>query len=82
MRRLMMFVHQTKVGNMTPRVCAKAPKIFAITLVAIVSSAAAAADRAPDIKGKWAGKTYTIVAGSGGHWPTNKGTFDKPGLFE
>jgi hypothetical protein len=22
------------------------------------------------------------VAGSGGHWPTNKGTFDKPGLFE
>jgi hypothetical protein len=22
------------------------------------------------------------VAGSGGHWPTNKGTFEKPGLFE
>jgi len=34
------------------------------------------------VKGKWVGKTYTIVAGSGAHWPTNKGTFDKPGLFE
>ena len=34
------------------------------------------------MKGKWVGKTYTIVAGSGAHWPTNKGTFDKPGLFE
>ena len=28
------------------------------------------------------GKTYTIVAGSGGHWPTNKGAFEKPGLLE
>jgi hypothetical protein len=68
--------------NMTLRVCAKGPKVFALTLAAIVSSAAAAADQAPDIKGKWTGKTYTIVAGAGGHWPTNKGTFDKPGLFE
>lgn len=66
---------------MMPSICAKAP-VLALTLVAIVSSAAAAADRDPDIKGKWAGKTYTIVAGSGGHWPTNKGTFDKPGLSE
>lgn len=68
--------------HMTPSVCAKAPRILVLTLVAVVSSAAAAADHAPDLKGKWAGKTYTIVAGSGGHWPTNKGTFDKPGLFE
>jgi len=69
---------------MTLRVCAKGPKVFALTLAAIVSSAAAAAaaDQAPDIKGKWTGKTFTIVAGAGGHWPTNKGTFDKPGLFE
>ena len=56
--------------------------IFALSLTALVSSSALAADQAPDVKGKWAGKTYTIVAGAGGHRPTNKGTFDKPGLFE
>jgi hypothetical protein len=56
--------------------------MFGLTLAAIVSSSAFAADQPPDIKGKWVGKTYTIVAGSGGHWPTNKGTFEKPGLFE
>jgi hypothetical protein len=66
---------------MTSSACAKAV-IFALTLVAVVSSSAFAADQPPDIKGRWVGKTHTIVAGSGGHWPTNKGTFDKPGLFE
>jgi hypothetical protein len=67
---------------MTPSIHAKAPKIFGLMLVTIASSHAFAADPALDVKGKWVGKTYTIVAGSGGHWPTNKGTFDKPGLFE
>jgi hypothetical protein len=67
---------------MTPSIYAKTPKIFGLVLVAIASSSAFAADRTLDVKGKWIGKTYTIVAGSGGHWPTNKGTFDKPGLFE
>ncbi|MFY9837977.1 MAG: hypothetical protein WAK55_16210 [Xanthobacteraceae bacterium] len=67
---------------MTPNIHAKAPKIFGFALVAIASSTAFAADPALDVKGKWVGKTYTIVAGSGGHWPTNNGTFDKPGLFE
>jgi len=67
---------------MTPSIHANVPKIFGLMLVAIASSSAFAADPAPDVKGKWVGKTYTIVAGSGGHWPTNKGTFDKPGLFE
>jgi hypothetical protein len=67
---------------MTPSICAKASKILALTLVALASSSAFAADAALDVKGKWVGKSYTIVAGSGGHWPTNKGTFDKPGLFE
>ena len=67
---------------MTPSIHAKAPKIFGLMLVTIASSSAFAADPALDVKGKWVGKTYTIVAGSGGHWPTNKGTFDKPGLFE
>jgi hypothetical protein len=60
----------------------KAQAICGLTIAAIVSSSALAADRVPDIKGKWVGKTYTIVAGSGGHWPTNKGTFDNPGRFE
>jgi len=36
----------------------------------------------PDMTGKWAGKTYTIIAGRGGHWPTSAGTFDKPGLYQ
>ena len=41
-----------------------------------------AAGNVPDIKGVWVGKTDTIVVGSGGHFPSNKGTFEKPGLFE
>src|SRR5271170_4213324 len=56
--------------------------LFAMTVSIIASSSVLAADQPPNIKGKWVGKTYTIVAGSGGHWPTNKGTFDKPGLLE
>jgi hypothetical protein len=60
----------------------KAQAICGLTIAGIVSSSAFAADRVPDIKGKWVGKTYTIVAGSGGHWPSNKGTFDNPGRFE
>lgn len=63
-----------------------APRALACFLglaaVATLSLPVSAAERIPDLKGKWAGKTYTIVAGSGGHWPSNKGTFDKPGLFE
>jgi len=36
----------------------------------------------PDVKGDWVGTSYTIIAGSGGHWPTSVGTFDKPGLYQ
>jgi hypothetical protein len=36
----------------------------------------------PDMKGDWVGKSYTIIAGSGSHWPTSAGTFEKPGLLE
>ncbi len=68
--------------KMTPSMCSKTPALFGLALVAIVSSSAIAADKTPDLKGKWVGRTFTIVAGSGGHWPTNKGTFEKPGLFE
>jgi hypothetical protein len=55
-----------------------------IVLIGLITGSAAAlgADAAPDIKGKWVGKTYSIIAGSGAHWPSNLGTFDKPGLNE
>ena len=56
--------------------------ILGMMVVVIASSSVLAADPPPNVKGRWIGKTYTIVAGSGGHWPTNKGTFDKPGLLE
>ena len=51
---------------MTAIVCARASALFGLSLAAIVCSSALAADQVPDIKGKWAGKTYSIVAGSGG----------------
>jgi hypothetical protein len=37
-------------------------------LVAYPASALGA-DQAPDVKGKWIGKTHTILVGKGGHWP-------------
>jgi hypothetical protein len=40
------------------------------------------ADQAPDVKGKWTGKTHTILVGEGGHWPKGRGTWDKPALLE
>jgi hypothetical protein len=74
-------------ADVTPNLFRKAPALVGLILVGlmlgvIVSSSAFAADQTPDMKGKWVGKTHTIVAGSGGHWPSNKGTFEKPGLFE
>lgn len=56
--------------------------IFAVAALAVWSASALAADPTPDIKGKWVGKTHTIVAGSGGHWPTSSGTFEKPAFHE
>ena len=67
---------------MTASLGIKASALFGLSLAGLMSSAVLAADPVPDIRGKWAGKTFTIVAGAGGHWPNNKGTFDKPGLFE
>ena len=54
----------------------------AIWLVVSIVGTASAADQIPDIKGKWVGKTHSIVAGVAPHWPSNRGTFEKPGLFE
>jgi len=56
--------------------------LLGMTVSILAAFSALAADQPPNMKGKWVGKTHSIVAGSGGHWPTNKGTFDKPGLLE
>ena len=53
-----------------------------LTFAALLASPVVAADQIPNLKGKWVGKTHTIVAGAGAHWPSNKGTFDTPGLGE
>jgi hypothetical protein len=59
------------------------PAILLAAVVYLAGCPGALGDSpAPDIKGKWTGRTYTIVAGHGGHWPTNPGTFRRPGLFE
>ena len=55
---------------------------LAITFAFSLGHPASAADQIPNIKGKWVGKTYTIVAGMAPHWPSNRGTFERPGLFE
>jgi hypothetical protein len=46
------------------------------------SVCAYAADPIPDMKGRWMAKSHSIVAGHGGHWPSGKGTFEKPALVE
>ena len=66
---------------MTRIPCAGTALACVVTLVAGLGPALAA-DQVPNLKGKWAGKTHTIVAGVAPHWPSNRGTFDKPGLFE
>lgn len=55
---------------------------LAAAALVLWSTSAPAADEVPDIKGKWVGKTHTIIAGSGGHWPSSQGTFAKPALHE
>ncbi len=54
----------------------------ALTLLSCIAGTAYAADQVPNIKGKWVGKTHSIVAGVAPHWPSNRGTFEKPGMFE
>ena len=55
-----------------------------LTLATLLACPAFAlgADQPPDIKGKWTGKTHTILVGKGGHWPKVRGTWDKPALLE
>jgi hypothetical protein len=58
--------------------------IWKLVLAALVgySGSGLGAEQAPDVKGKWIGKTHTIVAVRGMHWPKSRGTFDKPALLE
>jgi hypothetical protein len=57
------------------------PTLVVAALLAYPASALGA-DPAPDVKGKWIGKTHTILVGKGGHWPKGRGTWDKPALLE
>jgi len=58
-------------------------KIMSLALMAVLifPPLAVAADP-PVLKGRWIGKTHSIIAGKGGHWPTSSGTFEKPLLAE
>lgn len=49
----------------------------AIGLVFCIVGTASAADQIPNIRGKWVGKTHSIVAGVAPHWPSNRGTFER-----
>ena len=55
---------------------------LAVVAVLMSPAIAVAADPVPDMKGRWVGKTYSIVAGKGAHWPSGAGTFEKPGLYD
>ena len=48
-----------------------------IAALAVYPAFALGADQAPNMKGKWVGKTHTIVAGKGGHWTTISGSNEK-----
>ena len=56
--------------------------IGSLMLCMLGACPALAADPVPNMKGKWVGKTHTIIAGVGLHWPSNRGTFEKPALLE
>jgi hypothetical protein len=55
---------------------------LAAALCLVVPGLALGAPAAPNMMGNWTGKTFSIIAGSGGHWPDNRGTWEKPGLSE
>ena len=48
----------------------------------LLPAIAIAADPVPDMKGKWVGKTHSIVGGHGAHWPSAKGTLANPTMLE
>lgn len=54
----------------------------ALAAAVLLAVPALAADAVPDMKGTWTGRTFSIIAGQGGHWPDNKGTYEHPALHE
>lgn len=48
----------------------------------LLPAIAMAADPVPDMKGRWVGKTHSIIGGHGPQWPTNKGTLTNPTMGE
>jgi hypothetical protein len=57
-------------------------RCWAIAALMTSPAFALAGEGIPVIKGQWIGKTHTIIAGRGGHWPNSTGTFTKPALLE
>ncbi|KIZ45869.1 MULTISPECIES: hypothetical protein [Rhodopseudomonas] len=55
---------------------------LALAIFVTLPALALAADKTPDLKGKWVGVSHSIVVGKGGHWPAGAGTFDNPGRAE
>ena len=55
---------------------------LAIAALVAYPASALGEDQAPDVKGKWIGKTHTILVGKGGHWPKGRGTWANPALLE
>ena len=54
----------------------------AIAALVAYPASALGEEQAPDVKGKWIGKTHTILVGKGGHWPKGRGTWASPALLE
>ena len=46
---------------------------LAIAALVAYPASALGEDQAPDVKGKWIGKSHTILVGKGGHWPKGRG---------
>lgn len=55
---------------------------LAAAALALAPVLALAADPVPDMKGRWVGKTNSIIGGHGAHWPSSKGTLASPVLAE
>ncbi|HEY0331078.1 MAG TPA: hypothetical protein VGC77_18510 [Rhodopseudomonas sp.] len=62
----------------------KPSMVFGLGVAALVAfpTLVSASDKIADVKGRWVGKSHSIVVGGGGHWPSGKGTFENPGLAE
>lgn len=52
--------------------------VISAAILAGVTSAVAKSKEVPVIVGVWTGANSAIVAGQGGHWPTQQGSFENP----